>query len=233
MQPHNPINANLFLSSPFFIMCHMYIIWKVLFLCQHSSNTIQKHPKHIFQHFFHWWIIHITYPGMKETTQQEPSCKPWQQPPTEFPHVYAEGVFLTPPTPQTPLNLDTDANMELMVLGSRSRQWEGLKMVEEFDVFMNNVFKTQPIPLSIINFYHLRPSGGQDNIPALINLFSQHLPAALVRECMLDTVTCLLDLGWPWVINSLELYPPTLSSMASDEDHQEGWWGPSVMSSHS
>ena len=31
--------------------------------------------------------------------------------------------------------------MELMVLGSRSRQWEGSEMVEEFDVFMNEYSK--------------------------------------------------------------------------------------------
>ena len=31
--------------------------------------------------------------------------------------------------------------MELMVLGSGSRQWEGSEMVEEFDVFMNEYSK--------------------------------------------------------------------------------------------
>ena len=71
----------------------------------------------------------------KRPSKNPPRNEPWQQPPTEFPRVYAEeGVFLAPPTL---LNLDMDVNMEPMVLGSGSRQCEGSEMVEEFDIFMN------------------------------------------------------------------------------------------------
>ena len=111
----------------FFVPNTLHIIWKVFILCRHSSKTIWKHSKHIFQHLFHWWIIHITYPGMKETTQH---CKilhhneSWQWSSIEFPHVYTEEcTLLVPPIPQTSLNLDIDANMELIVLDGGNRQW--------------------------------------------------------------------------------------------------------------
>ena len=146
----------------FFVHNTLHIIWKVFILCRHSSKTIWKHSKHIFQHLFHWWIIHITYPGMKETTQH---CKilhhneSWQWSSIEFPHVYTEEcTLLVPPIPQTSLNLDMDANMESIVLDGGNRQWGGSEMLGEFDVFMiEYLHKAQPIPPSIINFYHWRP----------------------------------------------------------------------------
>ena len=152
---HNPIAANLFLSSPLFIM-RRTSYGKRSF----SVNTPQTPSESTQNASFS--TFSVAEPCMSPTfaRKKRPSAnphrnEPWQQPSIEFPRVYTEEgsshVFLAPPTPQTPSNLDADANMESMVLDSGSRQWEGSEMLGEFDVFMNEYSKPNLYPhLSLI-----------------------------------------------------------------------------------